>query len=66
MGLAILFLLMDGGMKLFQASVSMQATMELGYRDSAVSGIGLALLVCTLLYAIPRTAVWGRFCSRVT
>jgi hypothetical protein len=57
--LAVLFLLMDAGMKLARAQVSVQGTVELGYPEGAVFGIGLLLLVCTLLYMIPGTAVIG-------
>ena len=58
-GIAILFLLMDGGMKLFKPPFVVQATVQLGYPESTIVGIGVALLVCTLLYAIPRTALLG-------
>ncbi len=57
--LAILFMAMDGGMKLFKPPFVVQATVQLGYPETAIAGIGLALLICTLLYAIPRTAVFG-------
>jgi DoxX-like family len=32
---------------------------KLGYAESALVPIGVVLLICTLLYAIPRTAVLG-------
>ena len=57
--LTILFLLMDGIMKLFKPPFVIQATVQLGYPESTIVGIGVALLVCTLLYAIPRTSVPG-------
>jgi len=57
--LAILFMAMDGGMKLFKPPFVVQATVELGYPETAIAGIGLALLISTLLYAIPRTAIVG-------
>jgi DoxX-like family len=46
-------------MKLFKPVFVVQATVKLGYPESTIVGIGIALLVCTLLYAIPRTAVLG-------
>lgn len=52
-------LVMDGGMKLFKPPFVVQATVQLGYPESTILGIGAALLVCTLLYVIPRTGVWG-------
>jgi hypothetical protein len=58
-GLPTLFLLVDGGMKLFKPTVVVQATVQLGYPESAIVGIGITLLASTLLYLIPRTAVLG-------
>lgn len=58
-GLAVLFLLMDGVMKLLKPVFVVEATVRLGYPESAIVGIGVMLLVCTLLFAIPRTAVLG-------
>ena len=58
-GLASLFLLVDGMMKLLKPAVVVRATLQLGYADSAILGIGLTLLACTLLYAMPRTAPLG-------
>src|SRR6185437_11974245 len=57
--LAVLFLVMDGGMKLFKPPFVVQATVQLGYSESTIVGIGLALLLSTALYVIPRTAVIG-------
>jgi hypothetical protein len=57
--LAALFLLMDGSMKLFKPPVVIQATVQLGYPESTIVGIGIALLASTLLYVIPRTSVLG-------
>ncbi len=57
--LAILFMAMDGGMKLFKPPFVVQATIELGYPESTIVGIGIALLISTLLYAIPQTAIFG-------
>ncbi|MDQ2775753.1 MAG: DoxX family protein [Acidobacteriota bacterium] len=56
---AVLFLLMDGGMKVFKPPFVVQATIQLGYPESTIVGIGVALLICTLLYVIPRTAIIG-------
>jgi hypothetical protein len=58
-GLPTLFLLVDGGMKLFKPPVVVQSTLELGYPESAIVGIGVVLLIATILYVIPRTAVLG-------
>jgi hypothetical protein len=58
-GLAGAFCLMDGGMKLFKPRVVVESTLQLGYPESAIVGIGMALLACTILYLIPRTAILG-------
>jgi len=57
--LAILFMALDGGMKLFKPPFVVEVTVELGFPESAIVGIGLALLISTVLYAIPRTAIFG-------
>ena len=58
-GLAGAFLIMDGGMKLFKPPFVVQSTVQLGYPESTIVGIGVALLACTLLYLIPRTSILG-------
>ena len=58
-GLATLFLLMDAVMKVIRVRVAVEGTVQAGYPDSTVVGIGLSLLVSTLLYAIPQTSVLG-------
>lgn len=58
-GWAALFFLVDGGMKLFKPAVVVQSTVQLGYPESAIAGIGIVLLACTILYLIPRTAMLG-------
>ncbi|HET7274513.1 MAG TPA: DoxX family protein [Longimicrobiaceae bacterium] len=58
-GLAILFLLFDSLGKLMRVDPAIQGSVDLGYPASAVLGIGVTLLICTILYAIPRTAVLG-------
>ena len=57
--LASLFLLFDGIMKLLKPPVVVQSTLQLGYAESAILGIGLTLLVCTLLYVVPRSSILG-------
>ena len=57
--LAVLFLLMDGVMKLLRLPVVVEATGRLGYPDSSIRWIGWIVLVCTALYVAPRTAALG-------
>ena len=58
-GIPVLFLLMDGIMKLFKPAVVVVATKELGYGESVIVPLGIVLTLCTILYVIPRTAVLG-------
>ncbi len=58
-GLSILFLLFDALSKLGMERHVIAATTELGFPLGAIQPIGLILLVCTILYVIPRTAVLG-------
>ena len=58
-GLAALFLLWDGVMKLVKPAIVVKATLELGYPESDIAGIGVTLLICTLLYLLPRTSILG-------
>lgn len=57
--LAVLFVILDGSLKLFKPAFVIQATKELGYPESAIVGIGITLLFCTTLYLIPRTSMLG-------
>ena len=58
-GLAVLFLLFDSIGKLAKPDMVVEGTLDLGYPESTITGIGVTLLVCTLLYIWPRTAVLG-------
>jgi hypothetical protein len=57
--LPALFLLIDGIMKVVKPRVVVEATVQLGYPESVIVGLGIVLLACTILYLIPRTAVLG-------
>jgi len=58
-GLAVSFLLVDGVMKLFRPAFVVEATRQLGYPESEIGVIGGMLLICTLLYILPRTSILG-------
>lgn len=60
-GLVIAFMLLDAGMKLIPLDIVIATTAELGYPSSPglARGLGIAALVCTALYAVPRSAVLG-------
>jgi DoxX-like protein len=57
--LPVLFLLFDGVTKLVKPPFVLEATVRLGYPESAILGLGIVLIVCTVLYVIPRTSVLG-------
>jgi DoxX-like family len=57
--LTILFLLFDGVMKLVRPLPVTQAMTQLGFPQNLSVPIGLILLLCTALYAIPATSVLG-------
>jgi hypothetical protein len=60
-GLVILFLLMDGAIKMVPIQPVIDSLKELGYpaSDSFARLLGLIVLACTALYAWPRTAALG-------
>lgn len=55
----VLFLLFDGAAKVMRLAPVLEGTAKLGYPLSTVVPLGFTLLVCTLLYAVPRTAMLG-------
>src|SRR5215472_13714231 len=57
--LTILFLLFDGGVKILQLPVAMDANAKLGLAEALVLPIGLLALLWMVIYAIPTTAVAG-------
>jgi len=57
--LPVLFLLMDGIMKLVKPAMVVDATVQLGYRETVILPLGIVLLSCTVLYIIPRTCILG-------
>ena len=60
-GLIIAFMVLDGVMKLVPFDIVIKATADLGYPASTTfaRGLGVLALICTALYALPRTAVLG-------
>jgi hypothetical protein len=57
--LVVAFLAFDGITKAMMVEPVVQATTRLGYPEGAAFGIGVTLLVCTVVYVIPRTAILG-------
>lgn len=58
-GLAAALLLVDGVMKIVKPEPVVKATVQLGYPETAICGIGIALIVSVVLYIIPRTSILG-------
>jgi DoxX-like family len=58
-GLMIAFLLFDSAGKLAQERHVVEATIKLGYSLDVIRPLGAICLVCTILYAIPRTSILG-------
>lgn len=57
--LPVLFLLMDAIAKLFKPDAVVTGTLELGYQEGIIIPLGVLLLLCTVIYAIPQTAMLG-------
>jgi hypothetical protein len=57
--LPALFLLMDGVMKVMKPDFVVKATVELGYPEDVIFGLGIVVLICVILYIIPQTSVLG-------
>jgi hypothetical protein len=59
-GLAIALFLMDAAMKLLALPVVLQASAEIGFQGETLAReLGVILLLCTILYAVPPTAALG-------
>jgi hypothetical protein len=58
-GVTILFLLFDSSVKLMNLPAAAEATVRLGYPARLLLAIGIAELVCVVLYVIPRTSILG-------
>jgi hypothetical protein len=58
-GIVVTFLLFDSIGKLLMVAPVIDGTTELGYPVSVIFGLGVTLLTCVVLYAIPRTSVLG-------
>ena len=58
-GLPALFLIVDAVMKFIKPPPVVEATVKLGYPESVIFGLGVVLLISTILYLIPLTSVLG-------
>jgi hypothetical protein len=58
-GLVVLFLAFDGVTKIIKVAPVIEASEKLGVPQHTLLGIGIVLLACTAIYAIPQTAILG-------
>ncbi|HLK36500.1 MAG TPA: DoxX family protein [Polyangiaceae bacterium] len=58
-GLVTLFLLVDGAGKILRLAPYVEGTAKVGYPDGCLVPLGVVLVLSTILYMIPRTAVLG-------
>ncbi len=58
-GFVALFLLVDGGLRVAHLAPYIEGLTKFGYSASLATPIGLTLIICTVLYLVPRTAVLG-------
>jgi hypothetical protein len=58
-GLVVLLLLFDGITKVMKVSAVLAASARLGLSQNLIVAIGVILLVCTVLYVVPRTSILG-------
>ena len=57
--LVILDYLMSGGFGVFKPPVAVEGSLAMGFPESTLVPTGVTLIICTILYAIPRTSILG-------
>jgi hypothetical protein len=58
-GIAVLFLLFDAVIKLIKIRPVVEGFAKAGYPEALAIPIGIVLLVCVVIYVIPKTSVLG-------
>ena len=58
-GIAIAFLAVDAFFKIFPVQAVIEGSAQLGYPIETMLPIGITLMSCVILYAIPATSVFG-------
>lgn len=58
-GLVVAFMLLDGAMKLVPLDVVVTTSEQMGIPGSLARTLGIIGLICSVLYAVPRTSVLG-------
>lgn len=57
--LCVLFLVVDAGMKIVEATPAVEGSVQLQWPAEYIPRIGFILMAATILYVIPQTAVLG-------
>jgi len=57
--LCTLFMLMDAVMKIIKEKHSLDGCAQIGWPVELIQPIGIILLICTILYIVPRTSILG-------
>jgi hypothetical protein len=57
--LPVLLLLMSSVMDLMKPDFVVNAMVQQGFPDGVIVPLGITILICTILYAVPRTAILG-------
>jgi hypothetical protein len=65
-GFAALFLLADGVLRTVRFQPYVDGTVQFGYPQQLATPIGVVLVICTLLYVVPRTTVLGAILGGAT
>lgn len=58
-GIVVLFMLFDGIGKVAKPKQVVEGTLALGFEENHLAVIGVLSLICTFLYAVPRTRFLG-------
>src|ERR1700677_4807836 len=58
-GLILLLLTFDWGTKVLRVKAFVAQAVQMGVTEDTIFAVGVILLVCTILYVIPRTKVLG-------
>ena len=57
--LPALMLVIGGIMDLMKPDFVVKTTVEMGYPEGVITGLGVVVLICVILYLIPNTAILG-------
>jgi hypothetical protein len=58
-GIAVLFLVFDAAGKVLKVPPAVAGTIELGYPEGVIVGLGVVQIACLIAYLVPHTSVLG-------